>query len=123
MNLFKQLISPNRKETQLAYRVKYWPFKELSPAAKELIAYNKKVFLKKGTILDQCNEDKTKLFRGGREYQIVWEYNNMPTRQEWEGKTDNYLISCEFRGSAAIEGYSVVILSFGLPVRDLSLLD
>lgn len=113
--LFKAMTKPDRQQTQLAYRVKYWPFKELSDAAKQLICFRKSVFFTKNSIETACDEAKITMLYKGREWKIVWAFNNPPTEEEWKRKTDNFNIRAEFRCSAAIPEFAVVILNFELP--------
>jgi len=120
MGLFKQMLVPDRQQTQLAYRVKYWPFRELSPAAKELIAYRKFSFMSKQMVVDRCSEDLTDFIVKGRSYKIVWAYNNQPTQQEWEATHDKRQINVELRCSAAIDSFAVAILSYGIPSERLT---
>lgn len=115
MGLFKQLPQADRQATQLAYRVKYWPFQELSSAGRDLLVSQRKIYMRKDDILECIDTNKTTMHRHGRDYQIVWAYNNMPTEEEWNKRSDDTLIACEFRSSPAIKGWAVVILSFELP--------
>lgn len=116
MSLFKLLKAPDRKETQLAYRVKYWPYKELSSAGRALLARQRLVFLSKATIMSRVNADMTKLAdASGNWHDIVWAYNNMPTEAEWNKWHNTSYLACEYRRSAAIDSYAVAILSFDLP--------
>ena len=112
--LFKTLFKPDRQQTQLAYRVKYWPYHELSDAARKLISYKKTCYLSKDMIESNCDEAKTTLFWKERSYKIVWAFNNPPTEQEWRNKTDRFHIRAEFRSSPAIPEFAVVILNFEL---------
>jgi hypothetical protein len=99
----------------LAYRVKYWPLSELSPAAKSKLVSAKLVYLPKHMILDACNEERTHMFFRDRRYALAWAWNNIPTQLEWDKKSDNYLIRVELRVSPLIkEGY-LALLSFELP--------
>lgn len=115
--LFKNLLKPDRRQTQLAYRVKYWPYSELSDAARKLIVYKNTCFLHKAMIESACDDTKTSLYWKGKSYQIVWAFNNPPTEQEWKGKSDRFHIKAEFRCSPAIDEFAVVILNFCLPSR------
>lgn len=119
ITLFKAMPQPDRYQTQLAHRVKYWPMAELSPAAKELIKYQKKIYLRKQVLLDACNYELNILTHGFRKWHIVWAYNNMPTQQEWDRCGAERFISVELRASPAIEDYSVAILSWELPSERL----
>jgi hypothetical protein len=112
MALFKILTKPDRSQTQLAYRVKYWPFKELSEAGRELITWRSMKLLKRIDIELHCNETQEYLYVGERRYRIVWAYNNIPTELEWKSKPDDYKIICELRHSPALPEYCVAILSF-----------
>jgi hypothetical protein len=99
----------------LAYRVKHWPWGELSPAAKSKLVSNKLVYLPKHMILDACNEERTHMFFRDRRYALAWAWNNIPTELEWDKKSDSYLIRVELRVSPLIkEGY-LALLSFELP--------
>jgi len=110
MALFNKIT--DRKYTQLAYRVKYWPFSKLSEAAKELITYRSHALIRTSEIELNCNQTKEVLYRGNKLYKIVWAYNNVPTEEEWNKWKDSDLIYCEFRTSPAIPEQSVVVLSF-----------
>lgn len=112
--LFKNLLKPDRQQTQLAYRVKFFPYNQLSDAAKELIVWGKTVYMRKSNIEDRLDETKTKLTYDCKDYVIVWAYNNIPTEIEWEGKTDNFNIRVELRASPAIPEFAVAILNFEL---------
>ncbi len=120
MALFKHMTAPDRQQTQLAYRVKYWPYKELSAAAKELVAYHKFVVLTKELILARCSDDLCDFTYNMRPYKILWAYNNQPTQQEWEASDGKRQINVELRCSAAIDSFAVAILSFGLPSERLT---
>jgi hypothetical protein len=115
MSLFQSLSKPDHQRTMLAYRVKHWPWGELSPAAKSKLVSNKLVYLPKHMILDACNEERTHMFFKDRRYALAWAWNNIPTELEWDKKSDNYLIRVELRVSPLIkEGY-LALLSFELP--------
>lgn len=118
--LFKSGVTEDRTQTQLAYRIKYWPYNQLSGAAKNLIRKSKSFLLKKKTLLSLCNEELNKFRWLDVDYSIVWEYNNMPTEREWTGKSDGYLIHIELRHSPAVPEYFIAVLSFKLPSSSLS---
>ena len=120
MGLFKHLTVPDRQQTQLAYRVKYWPYRALTPAAKELIPYHQFKVMTKRMVLAACSEDLTDLLLHKRVYKIVWAYNNQPTQQEWEESEERRQVNVELRCSAAIDSFAVAILSFGLPSERLT---
>jgi hypothetical protein len=112
--LFKKLLNPDRQQTQLAYRVKYWPYAELSDAARKLISYKRTCVFHRAVIESKCDETMQSLLHGGREWKILWAFNNPPTEKEWKGKTDTFNIRAEFRVSPAIPEHAVVVLSWGL---------
>lgn len=106
----------------LAYRVNYWPWQELSPAARDLIRFNTPRYIPKKDVLDMCNEEMTKLRVHNRWYPIKWAWNNIPTEFEWNKKSDSYLIRVELRASPMIDGYFQALLSFELlSERDFTL--
>jgi len=115
MSLFKFLTKPDRSQTQLAYMIRYWPYADLSRAGRELLHGQQKRYLPKQRIVDNTTYDGQIMRWNGRDYHIVWAYNNMPTEIEWNKRDDDTFIACEFRTSPAIEGFAVVILSFELP--------
>lgn len=115
MSLFKLLSKPDRQQTQLAYMLRYWPYAELPRAGRELLRKQVKRYLHKQTVLAGVSPDGLSLSWHGRDYRIVWAYNNVPTETEWNNRDALSFIACEFRTSPAIEGFAVVILSFDLP--------
>jgi hypothetical protein len=115
--LYKLLNKPDRQQTQLAYRIKYWPHAMLSPAAKELISFHKNIYMRKQDIDYALDETMEHLTINHRNYKIVWAYNNVPTEQEWQAKSPSYLVKTELRFSPAIPELAVVILSFELPIN------
>ena len=112
--LFKQLAKPDRQQTQLAYRVKFFPYNALTESAKDLIVWSKLVYMRKGEIEDRLNEDKTRITYKSKDYVILWAYNNIPTQMEWEGKSESFNIRCEFRASPAIPEFAVCVMNFEL---------
>ena len=107
--LFKEI--QNRQETQLAYKIKCYPWQELSEKAKELIVLRKHSYFHKREILTKLNETLEVFTLRDTNYQIVWEYNNIPTQAEWEKKSDGYVIHIDFRFSPALSK-PVAIFSF-----------
>jgi hypothetical protein len=118
--LFNPSLKPNRQATQLAYRVHYWPYAELSAPARSLLLHRKHIYLTKQQVLESCNADLNTLHSGGRDWAICWAYNNMPTRLEWDRSDSRRIISVEFRCSPAIPEYAVAILSWELPSERLA---
>ena len=109
--LFKPMAVPNRAETQLAYKLKYFPLQQLSAAANRLLFNNNIVHLTKGLVLEHINTERTHLFYQGKEYKIVWAHNNIPTEQEWNKLTLEQSITVELRKSPAIPEKYVAIFS------------
>lgn len=109
MMLFKEVN--NRKETQLAYKIKFYPWQELSDKAKELIVLRKHNYYRKSEIICRLNETLETFTLRDTEYQIVWQYNNIPTELEWERKSNSYIIHIDFRFSPALNK-PVAIFSF-----------
>lgn len=112
--LFTNAGKLDRQATQLAYTVKFYPWPELSPAGKSLIAWRRSLMLTKEQIIRDVDEDMVKLTYRGRQYLIVWAYNNIPTEQEWLRKSNKFLVRADFRVSPAIKEGPVVILDFEL---------
>ena len=113
--LYQRMILPDRQKTQLAYKVRCYPWDELSRAGKDLVVWRKFRYQKKLRLLDAVNEDKTLYYYQGSEFTIVWAFNNVPTEIEWDGKTDDYLIAVDLRISPAVPEGKIALLSFELP--------
>mgnify|MGYP000750750490 CR=1 FL=1 len=109
--LVKPMAVPNRAETQLAYKLKYFPSAFLSAAAQRLLFRNHIVPLTKALVIEHINTARTHLFFGGKEYKIVWAHNNIPTEQEWEKLSADQNIVVELRKSPAIPERYVAIFS------------
>lgn len=105
----------NRQHSQLAYKVRCFPYVTLTDAGKRLIVWKRRFKMHKARILEACNEDKTKIWITGKEYHIVWAYNNVPTEVEWDKKSPEFIIDVEIRVSPAIPEGAVAILDFQLP--------
>ena len=119
--LFKPMAVPNRAETQLAYKLKYFPRFHLTVAAQKLIYREQTLHLTKATALEHINRELTHLFYRGIEYKIVWAHNNIPTEQEWEKLSADQSITVELRKSPAIPEKYVAIFSITNSWRDVRL--
>lgn len=113
MALYKKLAAPDAAETQLAYKLRYWPGSMLGWKAQKLCSIKPILLRMKHEILEHCNAELTKLFDYGQEWEIVWRFNNIPTEMEWNKLCDEARIFVEFR-DYWIKGkkHSVAILSF-----------
>jgi len=107
--LYKEIH--DRQETQLAYKIKFYPWQELSDKAKELIILRRRSYFRKHDVVDMLDETMETFTLRETAYQIVWQYNNIPTREEWEKKSDGYLIHVDCRFSPALTK-PVAIFSF-----------
>lgn len=120
MALFNKLAAPDSSQTQLAYKLKYWPLSMLGSKARDCIipgkhtrphgvAWTKQMILDK--IIDQ--EDKRFLLHDGIKYEINWLFNCIPTEEEWDKKSDSYILKVEFRFLRYQGELPKIILSFG----------
>lgn len=103
-----------RSQTQFAYRLKYWPYRELSSTERSHLQESRRLTLSKEDVVDRCNHDRTTIMWGNRTYVLVWEHNNMPTETEWLKRASNGIVM-ELRTSPVIPEYAVAILSFARP--------
>jgi hypothetical protein len=110
--LYHALPVPDRHQTQLAYKLKYFPRRALNPNACKFIWHTIHIAYTKAGLLEHLNSERTKLYFRGQEVPIVWEYNNIPTVQEWDKYPDTDFIAVEYRKTALVEGKYVAILSF-----------
>jgi hypothetical protein len=102
----------DRTQTQLAYKVRCYPWPEVPIAGKQLVSWRRHLVQTKSAVISCLDEDMTTYQYRGRVYSIVWTFNNIPTREEWERKTDNFLITVDLRFSPAIKEMAVAIFSF-----------
>lgn len=102
----------DRTATQLAYKVRCYPWPEVPVAGRELISWRRHFVHCKKLVIACLDEDMTTYQYRGRAYNIVWAFNNVPTRDEWERKSDNFLITIDLRFSPAIKEMAVAIFSF-----------
>ena len=109
-NLFT--TEDDRRTTQLAYKVRCYPWYDLPDSGKDLVSWRRFTHLRKSELEARLNPELTTFYYRGREYHIVWTYNNIPTFLEWERKSDDYLISIDIRFSPAIKELGVAIFSF-----------
>lgn len=92
-------------QTQLAYKLKFYPKQKLNEYESQLIRSNFWTKMTKSELLAVCTEDLTHiigssgLVKGGQ-FQINWAYGNIPTQLEWDRKPDDTVIWIEFRVSA-----------------------
>ena len=105
--LYKKLDKPNAHATQLAYRVRYWPYAALANYARKMIVWKQHCYVPKATVIEMLNEDMTEVFYNNQYWTIVWAYNNIPTQLEWEKHKDN--VKLEFRVSPIFERKNVCL--------------
>lgn len=100
--LFQKLTDPDRTKTQLAYMANYFPWKDLTPGAEELIVWRQRLHMHKGILVNSLDETKeclqyyTKPSRV-QEFKLCWQYNNVPTEIEWNKKSDTFILSVDLR--------------------------
>jgi hypothetical protein len=112
MSLFTKVH--DRQRTQLAYKVNYYPWQVLPAAAKELIVWRRGLILTKSMIVAGLSDDLTTFTFKQRPYKVVWAYNNTPTEDEWNKKSDNFHMHVDLRCSPAIPEFAVAVLDFQL---------
>lgn len=110
--LYRPLATPDRSQTQLAFKLKYYPRRALNSNACKFIWNTIYLTLTKAQVLEHLNEDRTAIFFRGQYVPIAWEFNNIPTEEEWNKYRDSDFIAIEYRKSAVIPGKYIAILSF-----------
>ena len=108
--LYKKLDKPNAHATQLAYRVRYWPYAALAEYARKMICWKQHGYIPKQSFIDMLNEDMTHVFYNNQEWQITWAYNNIPTQIEWEKFKGS--IHVQFRVSPLFDRKNICLLDF-----------
>lgn len=112
MSLFN--TANDRQFTQLAYKIRCYPWLHVPPAGRKLTSWERRTKLTKAIILANVNEAQDTLFYAGSDWHIVWAYNCAPTETEWNKKSNSYMLDVELRVSPAIPEFRVAVLSFGL---------
>lgn len=113
------LTSPmhGRQHTMIAYTVNYYPSYKAEKT--KLIYWHKEILVNKVELLAQCNEDLTHMSlvhtdpstaRLDEMFLIHWEYNNIPTQEEWSKMQEHSTFRLEYRVSPAAEGNGKVVV-------------
>lgn len=106
--LFKTGV--DRTQTQLAYKLKYFPFASVPPAGRKLVSMRRIMTVTKAQLIEHMDETKCDLFMSKRNWNIVWAYNNIPTEQEWNKIPLHAKFLVELRASPAIDCFAVAII-------------
>jgi hypothetical protein len=110
--LYRPLATPDRSQTQLAFKLRYYPRRALNSNACKFIWNTIHITLTKAQVIEHLNADRTAIFFRGQYIPIVWQFNNIPTEGEWNKYHDSDFIDIEYRKSALIPGKYVAIFSF-----------
>lgn len=116
VGLFKQIF--DRKETQFAQQINYFPWGDLSPDQQKRIVFHKHQVMRKSGLLALLSEDKKTLVlpfdsRGFTDFLINWQHNNVPTEKEWEARSEQTLVHVDYRISPLARGHGrVAVLSW-----------
>jgi len=98
-------LASDPAQTQLAYKLKFYPKQKLNEFESEFIKSNFWTKMTKAELVASCTEDLTHivgssgLVKGGN-FQINWAYGNIPTETEWNRKDPDATIWVEFRVSS-----------------------
>ncbi len=102
--------------SQLEYKLTYWPRHMLGPSARRAIFEETGPrALRKENFLAGCNEELTHFTNLDDKFKIVWLFNNIPSRDEWERKSGSYLLTVSTRKFRNANMEDVIILSFCSP--------
>jgi hypothetical protein len=105
VSLHKLAEYNNTLETTVAYQVRYYPWSKLSSAATRATVWQKSSVMSKKELLEDVNEDKTHvIFTDDSWFGINWEYNNIPTEEQWNQLPNSTLIRVQFRISPLAGG-------------------
>lgn len=95
--LYKPMALSNSRETQLSYKLTYFPFRSLSTAARRYISHRKSMAFTKQELLGMMDEQLTHMLYEGKQYKIGWGFNNIPTKREWDKLKDTDELYVELR--------------------------
>lgn len=87
----------------------------LAPSAQARIIAEKIIRLPKTTILENLDETYEHFFWQGEKYRIYWAYNAIPTQEEWDRKSEDFLIAITLRHFLCEQQYKTAIFDFDLP--------
>jgi hypothetical protein len=111
-HLYKTIY--DRTQTQLAYKVRHFPWRELTDEAIQLIAF-RHLELKSRAWIDSLlwnDTERCTLWFRKQNWDIYWLYNNVPTEMEWNKLEPDQPMLIDFRISPAIpNGGRAAILS------------
>ena len=114
--LYNNLATPDRSKTQLAQRIRYFPWANLSEAGRKLVTTHHIKVMSCREIEDELirhpDFHEVFLLKGEHLYEVVWAFNMIPTKTEWEQHGPEGLLTVEFRLSPAIPDKRVAILRF-----------
>jgi len=101
-NLFKPECQNSRLDSTVAYAVTYYPWSRLSVHTTKLIAWQKTVVFQKSELILEMDEDLLNIFFPGdrTKFVVKWEYNNVPTKEQWDALDQDQFIRVQFRISS-----------------------
>jgi hypothetical protein len=114
VTLHKSPEQNSKLDSTVAYQVSYYPWSKLGAAGIKCIAWHKTSVLTKRELLEDCNDDKSQVvfLKDGTWFKINWEFNNIPTEQQWNDLASDTLLRVQFRISSFCGGTGrVAILS------------
>jgi hypothetical protein len=110
----------DKQQTQLAYKLSYYPPARLSQEAKRRIVWHASMLLTKAQILQRCTVDLTKIdwpLEESKPFQIHWEYNNIPTEAEWNKFPETAMFYVDYRISPLIKAGEGRVCVIGIANR------
>src|SRR6187399_899445 len=101
-NLFKPECQNSRLDSTVAYAVTYYPWSKLSVHTTKLIAWQKTVVFVKSELILEMDDDLLNIFFPGdrTKFVVKWEYNNVPTKEQWDALDQDQFIRVQFRISS-----------------------
>jgi len=94
----------SKHDTTIAYQVGFYSWARLSSAARRAVAWHKTIVVSKEKLLGMLDESQVEIFANGDDkgFKIRWEYNNIPTQEQWHNVPLNSVIRVQFRISSLI---------------------
>ena len=104
--LHKPPAMNGKLDTTIAYQVMFYPWSKLSVNAERAIAWHKSLVVTKEKLLDMLDEEQTEIYLSpcDEAFDVRWEYNNIPTQEEWKALSDKTQIRVQFRISSIAGG-------------------
>jgi hypothetical protein len=92
--LFQSPLSGSAKTSTLCYQATYYPPARIQLAHK--LSWQKQFTMTKQDLLDRFDAETNRITVGSMTFPIAWQYNEVPTKVEWDKLDDSsvFVVDC-----------------------------